>query len=887
MIFKRFSESIVLKNAIVYIVLIALTALMTAFLIYKSTAEKIKVNSKQQLKHTAVLIQTTFDNFIENVHRDIMFLSNNPLVDNYIQNDGLKNKDYNEGQLIMEFVALLKSKPEYAQIRLIGNADHGKELIRVEKMNQDVKVISKVDLQIKGDREYYIETKNMKNKSIYFSAIDLNKERGVIAYPKQATFRTAIPLHLRDSFYGMVVINVDLRLFFEKLKTIAGPDYQLYLFNNYRHFLVHPQDSLTFAFEYGKQVDFNQYVPSNVLDTNQDRIIGTDKIQLIKKLYFPKEGYELYFALTSNLDILQATFIKWKWNILILTLICILISFIVASLMMYRQSNEIKKITKSLLSFENNIDHQPIIDVDRKDEIGQLAQSFLQMSAKIKSHVNELSHARELAEQANMDKEEFLENMSHEMRNPLQSIIGTCRMLEQHSPKPEQKIFIDTLSFSAHQLLSLVNDVLDFKKLQLGKIQLVNKPENLKQLMNTIIASHQFGAMMKKVKLQLLFADIAEGEYVSIDSLRFSQVVNNLIDNAIKFSNDGDLVCVRLNKLRVQDRDVLQCSIEDNGIGIAKDQVEKIKSRYVSLEGQQNRIGSGIGLHVVTNILNLYESNLEIESELNKGSKFTFRIANLIFQNMHPAENPVSVNKPLWDSLRTVVSIDDDLQIQFWLEHFFESRNVAFRSFADHDDFLKDSFNQFDLIISDFNFDKSIIDNSIIDAYRMRLSNHGLLMLLSGQDLLSNGSNKPSIDCDAFVLKPISDLALETSIADAVMQKFFDSADLTIIAADYDYDPIKVESVMQLYIDDWSKLLERLERCMIDRDINEFDRVYHRMISSLRKLKMNRTISYLDTWKHDESNYSNVDNKHYVAKIKFAILYYIDRFRNYHMGDTN
>ena len=138
---------------------------------------------------------------------------------------------------------------------------------------------------------------------------------------------------------------------------------------------------------------------------------------------------------------------------------------------MKRQARELKEITTMMTTFPASIEPAKL-PIQRNDEIGHLAKSFEEMSKTISENLASLKLSKEEAEKANREKEEFLENMSHEIRNPLHSILGMTYLLEKNHPANHQKVFIDSLKSSTNNLLSLVNDILDFKKLSEGKLSI-------------------------------------------------------------------------------------------------------------------------------------------------------------------------------------------------------------------------------------------------------------------------------------------------------------------------------------------------------------------------------------------------------------------------------
>ncbi|HUN16698.1 MAG TPA: ATP-binding protein [Saprospiraceae bacterium] len=858
--------------------LIVFTTLLTAFLIYKSSEESMQASSKQQLLFSSQIIKTSFNSFIENVERDIQFLSNNPLLELYLNTEtNPKDKEKYKQQLELEFLALIKSKSEYSQIRLISEKGNGKEIIRAERLNDSIRLIKESGLQIKGDRSYYLETKIKEKGSYYFSVIDLNKEYGKISIPITPTFRSAAPLYNNlDSFYGIVILNIDLSHLFKKLNAFAQADYEFYLFNDKNQFIQHPIDSLCFAFEYNKNINFNDYIQDQniIFDKVQE---GKDNmIQVVSELKFPKKTYRLFIGLTSEKNIFFKKFTAWKWNILLITLGSIILSLIVAMWSSYTQANQLRNITNSLLQFSDNPTKIPDIDIARKDEIGILAKSFNSMAQQINTQVSELSESRKIAVQANKDKEEFLENMSHEMRNPLQSILGVSQLISQNNPKPEQKVFIETLEFSAQNLLSLVNDVLDFKKLKLGLVSLQFKDVAILENIESIVKYHQFEAGLKKIKI-LFHHNLNSNELFFTDQLRLNQILNNLLSNAIKFTPEGGQINIIATKIENDTKSELCITIKDNGIGISQENIDKITNRYVSTPHEFHSIGHGIGLNIVTNILKLFNSKLEVISEKNKGSTFTFNLKGKFRSQDKKIELLDKINH-YYSPFKSTVCIDDDPQILFWYEHYFSKYQIEVFSFNSIEEFLKSDINEIDLLISDLNF--SISEDRVkFSNLSEHLSKHGLFIIVSGTKNDSLIQEIFGTAVDLTFQKPIDPDQFLKLIHQKFNSKYLGNISFNQLYKDYDFDHSKLKHVLNIFIEEWQEMLINLTNAIEAKNITQYNNVIHKLNTSLRRLDLIVFLNYLENLGPQLSELNEIQRLKQQQIIQFIMYTCIEKFK--------
>ncbi|HXO75238.1 MAG TPA: histidine kinase dimerization/phospho-acceptor domain-containing protein, partial [Puia sp.] len=211
----------------------------------------------------------------------------------------------------------------------------------------------------------------------------------------------------------------------------------------------------------------------------------------------------------------------------------------------------------------------------------------------------ELLQMKEKAEQAAKAKSQFLSVMSHELRTPLNAVIGITHLLQQNQPREDQQEDLRTMQFSGESLLHIINDILDFTKLDSGKIELSAIDFNLRELTQSLYQSFTFKAKEKNIVFDVEY-DERMPFYVKGDSFRLSQVLNNLISNAIKFTQKGSV------KLRVEMTDdsastfVTRFSVIDTGIGIPADKQEKIFEQFTQADSDTTRLygGTGLGLSI-------------------------------------------------------------------------------------------------------------------------------------------------------------------------------------------------------------------------------------------------------------------------------------------------
>lgn len=242
---------------------------------------------------------------------------------------------------------------------------------------------------------------------------------------------------------------------------------------------------------------------------------------------------------------------------------------------------------------------------------------------------NVLLQAKNRAELANKAKEQFLSTMSHEMRTPMNAIIGLTHILLQENPRGDQLENLELIRFNGESLLSLINDVLDFNKIESGTLELEEIGYDLRELVESIIRSHEFMAIEKQLELESRVEEEVP-QYLMGDPTRVAQVLNNLISNAIKFTEKGYVrLTVCLSELAQSP--TLEFSISDTGIGIPDDKLQLIFDRFTQVDPAITRKygGTGLGLSITRYLLQMMDGEIHVESFKGKGSTFLFTLPSI------------------------------------------------------------------------------------------------------------------------------------------------------------------------------------------------------------------------------------------------------------------
>ncbi|KAI9453494.1 PAS/PAC sensor hybrid histidine kinase [Russula earlei] len=318
---------------------------------------------------------------------------------------------------------------------------------------------------------------------------------------------------------------------------------------------------------------------------------------------------------------------------------------------------------------------KPIINA--YGQVTKLYGAILDITAH-KVAEEELIKAKEQAEQAAVAKTQFLSTMSHEIRTPMNAVIGFTHLLIQQSPTAQQLKYLDILKFSAENLLVLINDILDFNKIEAGKVEFENVDFNLHGLIDNIRFALLQKAEEKGIQLKLMI-DQDLPDAVIGDPVRLGQILTNLISNAVKFTEKGKVSIAA--SVACQDSDIITIDFEvaDTGIGIPADKLEYIFESFTQAASDTTRKfgGTGLGLAISKRLVELMGGSISVRSEFGKGSVFMFSLAfkrGLKSITRHPERE----QNPAQKSLRgTRLLIAEDNQINVLLaRHFFSMWDV-------------------------------------------------------------------------------------------------------------------------------------------------------------------------------------------------------------------
>ncbi len=330
----------------------------------------------------------------------------------------------------------------------------------------------------------------------------------------------------------------------------------------------------------------------SIHDSLQDKIFSEEKIEKIKTvgIHIELDEYKRQIVKIEGEMKLQQNILK-KSKLIVVLFVVVFIFLILLLLTLYK-----------------NVKNREIANL------------------KLKSTNEELKLANEKAEEASQLKTQFVSTITHELRTPLYGVIGITNILLDEHKELANSPHLISLKFSAKYLLSLVNDILQINKIEEKRIVLENLIFNLTDEITTIKNSLYFISNRGNNEL-VVEIDTAIPEFLIGDKLRLSQIIMNLVGNALKFTKNGIVtICADLDRTEGT-MNYITFKVSDNGIGIAKEDQEKIFDKFVQIERKEEDYqGTGLGLSIVKRLIELFNSKIHLESQENIGTTFTFTI---------------------------------------------------------------------------------------------------------------------------------------------------------------------------------------------------------------------------------------------------------------------
>lgn len=484
-----------------------------------------------------------------------------------------------------------------------------------------------------------------------------------------------------------------------------------------------------------------------------------------------------------------------------------------------------------------------------------------------KQNEMELVRAKEKAISAKKAKEQFMANMSHELRNPLNIITGIVGLIKDDNLTSIQQEYLNIIKTSSENLLSLVNDILDFEKIEAKKIVFNLEPINLKSFINECIDSLKFQATNKRLEL-ITNMESHIPNHILGDPLRLKQILLNLLSNAIKFTDKG-FVMINVKSIPVHRKlTELEIQVKDSGIGIDDNDLKNIFKRYSQANKGKTKVyeGTGLGLTIVKNLVESQNGKISVESLLNKGTTFTVRIPFEIYfeeQTDHTLQKQKANNL----TSKQILVVEDNALNQMIISKML-SKNKANVDVAENGLIALEKASQFnyDLILMDLQMPVMDGIEATQKIRKLKDKNKSQTPIIA---LTANILNEEKEKCfmagmNGYLNKPITEEALLNHIHTTVSNKK-SHVNLEYLKSIDPNDPDFYKNIIKEFLSSCPTLLTQLGEAVEQKQLKEIKTVSHKlkgMFSYVGSENLKLICSDIEQIAEDKKNIDNICEKY-------------------------
>lgn len=467
----------------------------------------------------------------------------------------------------------------------------------------------------------------------------------------------------------------------------------------------------------------------------------------------------------------------------------------------------------------------------------------------------ELKEAKELAEKSVAAKDVFLANISHEIRTPMNAIVGFTDLLRSTELNADQEEFVKAIGTASSSLLVLINDLLDLSKIESGKLILDSSPFNVKNVIRELQTLLNHKAAEKGIVLEVKI-DQGVPDFIDGDVTRFNQVLINLVGNAIKFTEEGNVSVMATTKTFNNRQQLLIVEVRDTGIGIESDQLETLFERFV--QGSSNPVkktGTGLGLNIAKHLAELMEGEIHVESEAGKGSTFSFLLPiNESNPTTSTPEDIVSETNDNHSSHRILVAEDNTLNqklIGKVLDDFGWSYKIVDDGRLALDAIQEDSF---DLILMDLQM-PHMNGYETTRAIREELNLSTPILAMTAHSLVGEKEKCLAHGMNGYMAKPfrkdellsVAKSLIHTSrIPDNDNKRQHTYADLSILEQLANGDRLFIDEILALFKNTVPNEVDIIGQAIAREDREQIRTSAHRVKSSFKTIGASQTAQLVE-----------------------------------------
>lgn len=627
--------SIVMKVSMLAGSVAALASLIVGTLIFNGSSDIVYQNSLNRLQYETNIKSLQLIADIKNLTNDAQYLAGTPPISGIpraINNGGLDPLDNSsltiwKSRLTTIFAELIRAKSNYLQIRYIGVANNGKELVRVDRKGNLIQNSSKNELQKKGNTLYFKNAIKINPGEVYLSDISLNREFGKISKPHSPVIRAATPIYINKKLFGILVINMAFGDIFKELIKNTPRELTPYVTNEKGYFLAHPKENMTYGFDLKNNnriqtvyPDFNLQNNADIRDTEFTSEINGDVVHVVKSYFDPSQKKRfLAVMLATSYANLQSGSDKLRLQSYIIIGVLVILSLIFAALLASKLMRPLQFISKASEDLANGkkISDLPI---NSADEIGELANSFNYMRHQLEDKERELLVSQSHVHHANkmISLGEMAARMAHEINSPIQAISLMAQRVQRKLDKGMDKEDINTSMEKITSNVKKISEIIDsLRNVSRTSTEDEFKNTKLKDIVNDVLHITEERFKVNNVNFKINYGELSENMLIQCQRLQISQVLINLVNNAFDAINEKTDKWININFKKINHK--IQISVTDSGSGIPKDIAKKIfEPMYTTKDVGK---GTGLGLSISMDIILKHNGDFFID-ETSKNTNF-------------------------------------------------------------------------------------------------------------------------------------------------------------------------------------------------------------------------------------------------------------------------
>ncbi len=738
-ILKHYSDtSLALRSFIGTVIFLTALAALGIYFLYAQAAGSIVRSLKQNESIHNRMVAQSIDLDLKTLFMGLYLMANHVETKNFLQYRTEQNRLDLEGELMV----LSTISGAYDQIRILDN--DGMELVRINYNNGHPAPVPQGELQNKFHRYYFQESLPLKNGEVYVSPFDLNIENNKIEIPLKPMIRVSTPIYDDAGCrIGFAILNYLGQRIIDRLDKSGRMEVGMTMLLNEDGFWLaspYPEKNWAFMFEGREDLSFKAENPGTWARIKD---MGSGQFST------PKGTYTVSTIRVTPLDDVEVKVSNSrKWKVVCFAPADAIQAYVAPVRLRYLTLFGVIALLSLLI-----------------------ALTRARFTAARERNSRDLEAARRAAVEANHAKSDFLARMSHEIRTPMNAVIGLTHLALKTELTDKQADYLTKVALSANSLLGIINDILDFSKIEAGRLSVEEADFLLDDVLNNIINMLGLTAEEKGIEFLLLVRSTVPNRLRG-DSLRLGQVLLNLANNAVKFTDKGE-VMLRADLLEQDGTTaVIRFSVRDTGIGIGPEHLDRLFQPFSQADDSTTRQfgGTGLGLSISKKLVEMMGGEMTVISEPGKGSEFSFTLP-LTLQPNHADdtfEYPAEIKE------LHVLVVDDSRMSRLVLRKVLESFTFRVEEASCATEALalleeRDKSDPFRLLITDWNMpDTDGIQLALRIRQNLNIVRKPKVIMVTAYGQESIRLKAEEVGMDGYMLKPFNRSILFDTIMDAM-----------------------------------------------------------------------------------------------------------------------